>query len=76
MAKANTEEKRGRGRPANFPKDVETIARLYKLPVATVEAAEQARKTLPGDRLEPIGVTIDRLINRGLREVNRRNRKS
>jgi len=74
MANKQTEEKRGRGRPANFPGQ-EVTARLYKLPNTTIEAAEEARKTLSGDRLEPIGVTIDRLINRGLREVNRRNRK-
>lgn len=69
------EVKRERGRPANFP-DQEVIARLYKLPVATVELIEaEADRRGSDGRREPLGITLNRLIERGFKEFNRKRGK-
>lgn len=58
---------RRRGRPANFP-GRDTKARLYHLPLETIEMveAEAARKS------EPIGVALDRLIAKAFKDLNRK----
>ena len=65
-----TETKRGPGRPSNFPGQ-KTIAVITKLPVDVKEQVE----ALAERREEPLGVTIDRLLRRGLADANR-SRKS
>ncbi len=64
---AKTEEKRGRGRPANFPGQ-ETTARLYKLPGTTIALVEQEAERIN----KSLGITIDGLIQRGFNAVNRK----
>ena len=66
------EVKRTRGRPANFP-GVETTPRLYNLPNTTLALVEaEAARRGDGDKNEAIGITIDRLIRAGFKEVNRK----
>jgi hypothetical protein len=61
------EEKRGRGRPSNFP-GVQTVTRLYKLPAETVEMIEK----LAESREQPLGVVLDAMIRRAFNEANRK----
>lgn len=60
------EEKRGRGRPSNFP-GVKTVTRLYKLPEETVEMIE----TLAANREQPLGVVLDAMIRRAFKDATR-----
>jgi len=62
--------KRGRGRPANFPGQ-STVARLYNLPTDTVEGISAEAKR----RAVPVGVLVNDLLSRAMREINRK-RKS
>ncbi len=64
---SQVEEKRGRGRPANFP-GVKTVTRLYKLPKETVAMIEQ----LAADREQPLGVVLDAMIRRAFNEATRK----
>jgi hypothetical protein len=59
-------ETRRRGRPANFP-DTETVVRSYNLPRETVDGVTE----LAARREENIGVVLNSLIQRGLKEANR-----
>jgi len=61
------EEKRGRGRPSNFP-GVKTVTRLYKLPTETVDMIEK----LAADRDQPLGVVLDAMIRRAFNEATRK----
>jgi hypothetical protein len=61
-----TEVKRGRGRPSNFP-GIKTVPFLAKIPAETREMVT----TLAERREEPIGVTLDRMIRRAFAEANR-----
>lgn len=63
---SQTEVKRGRGRPSNFP-GKETVPFLAKLPKETRDMVV----TLAERREEPIGVTLDRMIRRSFAEANR-----
>lgn len=64
---SQVEEKRGRGRPANFP-GVKTVTRLYKLPTETVDMIEK----LAADREQPLGVVLDAMIRRAFNEATRK----
>lgn len=64
---SQVEEKRGRGRPSNFP-GVKTLPRLYKLPAETVKMVEQ----LAADREQPIGVVLDAMIRRAFNDATRK----
>lgn len=61
------EEKRGRGRPSNFP-GVKTATRLYKLPTETVEMIEKLAEL----REQPLGVVLDAMIRRAFNESSRK----
>jgi hypothetical protein len=61
------EEKRGRGRPSNFP-GVKTVTRLYKLPTETVEMIEKLAEL----RGQPLGVVLDAMIRRAFNESARK----
>lgn len=61
-----TNEKKGPGRPANFP-DADTVAFMAKIPV---ESRDMVR-TLAAKREENIAVTLDRMIRRAYAEANR-----
>ena len=67
MVTKQVEEKRGRGRPANFP-GVETVTRLYKLPAETVEMIE----TLAEQRGQNLGVVLDAMIRRAFKISSRK----
>lgn len=63
---SSTDTPARRGRPANFP-DAEVKARLYKLPLDTIEMIEREAAR----REQPIGVVVDALVRRGFKEANR-----
>lgn len=65
------EEKRGRGRPANFP-GVKVVTRLYKLPAETVKMIE----TLAENREQPLGVVLDAMIRRAFNDATRKRGKA
>lgn len=68
---SQTEEKRGRGRPSNFPGQ-KVISRLYKLPTETVEMIEK----LAADREQPLGVVLDAMVRRAFNDATRKRAKS
>jgi hypothetical protein len=69
--KSNTEEKRGRGRPASFP-GVDTVAMLARIPTETQDMLRQ----VAAKRGEPINVTLDRFIRNGFKDANRTRSRS
>jgi len=60
------EEKRGRGRPSNFP-GVKTVTRLYKLPTETVEMIEKLAEL----REQPLGIVLNTMIQRAFKDAVR-----
>jgi len=68
---SQSDEKRGRGRPSNFP-GVKTVTRLYKLPTETVEMIEK----LAADRDQPLGVVLDAMIRRAFNDATRKRGKA
>ena len=67
MVTKQVEEKRGRGRPSNFP-GVKTATRLYKLPEDSIAMIEKLAEL----RGQPLGVVLDAMIRRAFNESNRK----
>lgn len=70
MSKTEEAVVRGRGRPANFPGE-KVAARMYKLPVKTIEMVEQ----IAAEREQNLGVVLDAMIRRAFNDATRKRSK-
>jgi len=67
MSKTEEVVIRGRGRPVNFPGE-KVAARMYKLPVTTIEMVEQ----IAAVREQNLGVVLDAMIRLAFNDATRK----